>query len=116
VSGERPGGDLEAQFAALRAEYLVGAPAKMAELWSCFARVQNGERGAAPDLRVLVHRLAGSGGAYGVPAVTERSRAAEQLIDRIHGAGRAWSAADLEQLRAHLNGVADAFDRARSTE
>lgn len=99
---------------ALRAEYLADAPRKITELWNALARVQNGEPGAVGELRTLVHHLAGSGGAYGFPLVTERARAAEQLIDR-RGAARL-AAAELAELRAHLQALADAFDQARSTE
>jgi HPt (histidine-containing phosphotransfer) domain-containing protein len=83
-------------------------------LWNVFARVQNGEPEAPGDLRTLVHRLAGSGGAYGFPVVTERARAAEQLIDRSRAAR--FASAELAELRAHLQALADALDQARSTE
>ena len=100
----------------LRAEYLAEAPAKIAELWSAFERVQNGDREAAGALRTHVHRLAGSGGAYGLPDVTDSSRKAEQLIDRLLTSPGGTSPADLAQLREHLAGVADAFERARTME
>ena len=100
----------------LRAEYLAEAPAKIAELWSAFERVQNGDREAAGALRTHVHRLAGSGGAYGLPDVTDYARKAEQLIDRALASTAGPSAVDLGQLREHLAGVADAFERARTME
>jgi HPt (histidine-containing phosphotransfer) domain-containing protein len=99
---------------ALRGEYLADAPHKIAELWKALRRVQNGEPGAAGELRTLVHRLAGSGGAYGFPVVTERARAAEQLIDRFEA--RRPADAELAELRTHIQAVADALDQARSTE
>ena len=99
---------------ALRGEYLADAPRKITELWNALARVQNGEPGAVGELRTLVHRLAGSGGAYGFPVVTERARAAEQLIDRLDAASP--NDAKFGEIRAHLQAVADAFDQARSTE
>ena len=98
---------------ALRAEYLADAPRKVAELWNALARVQNGEPDGAGALRTLVHHLAGSGGAYGFPLVTERARSAEQLIDR--RAARL-GPDDISELRAHIQALADAFDQARSTE
>ena len=100
----------------LRAEYLAEAPAKIAELWSVFERVQSGDREATGALRTHVHRLAGSGGAYGLPDVTACARKAEQLIDRILASTAGRPAADLAQLREHLAGVADAFERARTME
>jgi HPt (histidine-containing phosphotransfer) domain-containing protein len=99
---------------ALRGEYLADAPHKIAELWKSLARVRNGEPGADGELRTLVHRLAGSGGAYGFPVVTERARAAEQLLDRFDA--RQPADTELAELRAHIQAVADAFDQARSTE
>jgi HPt (histidine-containing phosphotransfer) domain-containing protein len=100
----------------LRAEYLAEAPAKIAELWSAFERVQNEDREAAGALRTLMHRLAGSGGAYGLPDVTDCARKAEQLIDRLLASTAGRSAADVAQLREHLVGIADAFERARTKE
>ena len=100
----------------LRAEYLADSPARIAELWSAFERVQNGDREAAGALHTLVHRLAGSGGAYGLPDVTDHARKAEQLVDRVLASNAGLSAADLAQLREHLAGVADAFERARTME
>ena len=101
---------------ALRAEYLADAPERVAELWSAFDRMQNGDGEATQILRTLVHRLAGSGGAYGVPDVTLHARSAEQSIDRASTASGGAASAELKSLRTHLTGVADAFDRARSTE
>ena len=100
----------------LRADYLADPPGKVAELWRVLARVQNGERAAVRELRTLLHHLAGSGGAYGLPSVTESARKAEQVIDRCEPPGDRPSPADLAELRMHLTGVADAFDQARSTE
>ncbi|MFI5208117.1 MAG: Hpt domain-containing protein [Gemmatimonadales bacterium] len=99
---------------ALRAEYLADAPQKIAGLWSALARVQNGEPAAVGELRTMVHHLAGSGGAYGYPVVTEHARAAEQLIDRRSAGG--FAAVELADLRTHLQALADAFDQARSAE
>ena len=107
---------LAAALRALRVGYLADAPLKIAELWSAFDRMQNGDAGGATTLRTLVHRLAGSGGAYGVPDVTVQARLAEQAIDRISTSRTGTFAAELAVLRTHLTGVADAFDQARSTE
>ena len=99
---------------ALRAEYLADAPQKIAALWNALERMRNGEPGAAGELRTMVHHLAGSGGAYGFPAVTEHARAAEQLIDR-HADG-AFAAGEIAHLRTHLQALADAFDLARAAK
>ena len=62
-----------------------------------------------------MHRLKGTGGAYGVPDVTAEAYRAEQVIDRLMAA-RDGAGAELNELRTHISGVADAFERARSTE
>lgn len=101
---------------ALRGEYLAAAPAKLAELWSTFDQVQNGDRPAMERLRVQVHHLAGSGGGYGLDDVTTHARSAEQLVERLLRAAAPPPVSELADLRAHLTGITDAFDQARSTE
>lgn len=43
-------------------------------------RAREGDAGALGDLRMLLHRMAGSAGSYGFDAVTERARAAESAV------------------------------------
>jgi HPt (histidine-containing phosphotransfer) domain-containing protein len=105
---------LLAALSGLRGEYLADAPGKMRELWQALERVGNGEPGAAAALRALAHGLAGSGGAYGFPVITEHARAVEQAMDRL-GLRRP-GASEHDQLRAHLQAIGDAFDQARSPE
>jgi diguanylate cyclase (GGDEF)-like protein len=64
----------------LQREYLREAPGRLAELRKDVAAFQAGEPDALESLRVRFHRLAGSGGSYGFPRVTEIARAMEQRI------------------------------------
>lgn len=62
----------------LQWEYLREAPERLAELRKDLAAFRAGEPDALDSLRVRFHRLAGSGGSYGMPRVSEIARAAEQ--------------------------------------
>lgn len=108
--------DLQRALRALRAEYLAESPKRLGELWSTLERVQNGVAGSLPELRILVHRLAGSGGGYGLPEVTISSRAADTYCRTLIDAGTPPGAGDVTQLRVLLQGVADAFGRAQAPE
>lgn len=106
---------LAAAISALRTQYLAESPKRVAELWSEFARVQNGDTAALERLRTLVHRLAGSGGAYGLPDVTDRARAADQFC-RGPLSGTPGGAVDVAQLRTLIQRIADAFHEASFPE
>jgi diguanylate cyclase (GGDEF)-like protein len=67
-------------LAELQREYLRDAPARLAELRKDLQAFRNGEVDALDSLRMRFHRLAGSGGSYGFPRVTEIARAMEQRI------------------------------------
>ncbi len=64
----------------LQQEYIREAPARIAELRKDLAAFRNGEPDALESLRMRFHRLAGSGGSYGLPRVTEVARGAEHRI------------------------------------
>jgi diguanylate cyclase (GGDEF)-like protein len=64
----------------LQREYLRDAPARLAELRKDLAAFRVGEPDALESLRVRFHRLAGSGGSYGFPRITEIAREMEQRI------------------------------------
>lgn len=104
---------LEAALRELRAEYLAAAPARLGELWSALDRVQNGDAEALSALRVLAHRLAGSGGGYGMPDVSTAARAADEHCKALIAAASPAGSADVSQLRVLIQGIADAFERAK---
>ena len=88
----------------------------MAELWTAWARVQNDGVASLDGLRLLAHRLAGTGGAYGLPIVTERAREADQASRKLLEAGLPLTPDDLQRLRALVQGIADAFQDATTSE
>ncbi len=71
---------MDEAIVALQREYLREAPARLAELRKDLTAFRAGEADALESLRVRFHRLAGSGGSYGFPRVTEIARAQEQRI------------------------------------
>ena len=72
--------DADEEFAALRRDYLRDAPERLAELRKDLAAFRAGEQDALESLRQRFHRLAGSGGSYGFPGVTEIAREMEHWI------------------------------------
>ena len=63
----------------LQQEYLDQLPKLFAELRSDIESFRKGEK-VLPALRTGFHRLAGSGGSYGFPEISEIARAAERLV------------------------------------
>jgi len=93
----------------LRAEYLGEAPERVREISAALGRLRTGEFGALDELRRHFHRLAGSGGSYGFPVITDRSRAAEHAMQGLAATGRPLERADFAVIEQHVLGVADAF-------
>lgn len=110
-----PDDRLAQQLRALRREYLADSTQRVDELRRLLARLSSGERAALPDLRQAFHRLAGSGGSYGFPSVSARSREGERLAVRLGTTETAIAPADLESLRTCVDGVAQAFAEALNT-
>jgi len=104
---------LEAAMRALRAEYLYEAPERLRELSAALGRLRVGDTSAFADLERYFHRLAGSGGSYGFPEVTERSRTAEHAVIRLVGETRTLQREDFEIIEKHVLGVAEAFQVAQ---
>jgi HPt (histidine-containing phosphotransfer) domain-containing protein len=95
-------------FEVLRSEYLGEAPARLAELRADLAALAAGVPDAAKSLKARLHRLAGSGGSYGFPDVSVRSREAERcLADHPDP-----DAAGLARLAEAIDAIAAAFDAA----
>jgi diguanylate cyclase (GGDEF)-like protein len=63
----------------LQREYLDELPKMFAELRSDIESFRKGDK-VLPALRTGFHRLAGSGGSYGFPEISEISRAAERIV------------------------------------
>lgn len=95
-------------FQRLRREYLAEAPARLGELRKDLAAVHAAEPDAVASLKTRFHRLAGSGGSYGFPAITTASREAERALVE-HPIPEE---AGLEMLSAAIGQIAAAFDEA----
>ncbi|MDH4130501.1 MAG: diguanylate cyclase [Gemmatimonadota bacterium] len=67
-------------MAGLRREYLLEAPARLAELRKDLLALRAGEADAAQSLSGRFHRLAGSGGSHGYPEITEIAKGAENFL------------------------------------
>lgn len=63
----------------LQREYLEALPTALAELRRHIEAFRSGER-VIPALRTGFHRLAGSGGSYGFPEISEIARTTEQFL------------------------------------
>lgn len=108
--------NLDRALQALREEYLIAAPRRIAELWAALARVQNGDRGALAALGMLAHRLAGSAGSYGLPAVSQQARDADELCRALAGAVDPPRDTQITHLRDLVQSIADAFAKASAPE
>jgi diguanylate cyclase (GGDEF)-like protein len=92
----------------LRREYLSEAPARLGELRKDLAAACAGETDAVASLKTRFHRLAGSGGSYGFPAISVASREAEQWLNR----NREPDSTGFAYLGASIGRIAAAFDQA----
>ena len=101
--------DLSAAFEGLRREYIAEAPARLAELRKDVQAFKVGEPDAAQSLRTRFHRLAGSGGSYGFPAISDISREMEQWLKSGSPAASDENASRLDDA---VNRLAAAFDAA----
>lgn len=96
-------------LAELRREYLFEAPGRLAELRKDVAAYRAGESDAANSLLRRFHRLAGSGGSYGFPQISEIAREGERLLSSAGDERAEHHAARLEAL---VDRLASAFDTA----
>lgn len=100
----------------LRLEYLADSTQRIAELRALHERARNGDAAALDDLRRALHKLAGSGGSYGFPDVSEKGREGERLAQRLLDAGGAADPTGLEELRSLITSLAEAFEAARRSD
>lgn len=101
---------LEAALQELRREYLLEAPARLAQLRREIAAFRAGEPDAITALRTHFHRLAGSGGSYGFSEISEIARGMGGWLTASPPPDRA--AAELDDA---VDRLARAFDRAAET-
>lgn len=96
-------------LAELRREYLFDAPGRLAELRKDVAAFRAGEPDAMASLTGRFHRLAGSGGSYGFPEISEIARGAERWLKTDQPPPGEVSGQRLEEL---VDRLAEAFDAA----
>jgi diguanylate cyclase (GGDEF)-like protein len=96
---------------ALKRDYLRDAPERLAELRKDLAALRAGESDALESLKQRFHRLAGSGGSYGFPRVTEVAREMELMIVQT----RELNAEALSRVEQSIQELRTAFDSAATT-
>jgi diguanylate cyclase (GGDEF)-like protein len=101
---------LEQAFSALRREYLAEAPGRLAELRKDIAAYRAGEPDATSSLRTRFHRLAGSGGSYGFPIISDISRETEHWLKDVNAS--APSAENITRLEEAVQRLSGAFNQA----
>jgi HPt (histidine-containing phosphotransfer) domain-containing protein len=111
--------DINEKLASLKQAYLDGLPAKLDEVEAAAGAVMAAGAGplsgqgqeALETLKQLVHKLAGSGGTFGFPGISEAAEKAETACDAMLETPSidCWRSIEghLEELR---NGVKDALD------
>lgn len=104
--------DLQRILTGLRAQYLAEAPGRIADLRAVLGRVRGGDGSALGELRLLLHRLAGSGGSYGLQAVTDTARSAEHAVYELMDRAAPVSDRDTERMSTLVDAVALAFREA----
>ena len=104
---------LAQQLRQLRREYLLDSTKRLDELRQLSARLANNDRTALAGLHQAFHRLAGSGGSYGFPAVTSTSREGERVAKELESAGTPIAPGDVQAIDGCIEGVANAFSNAR---
>lgn len=100
--------ELEQALAQLRREYVAESPARLQELRKDIAAFRAGEADASRSLSVRFHRLAGSGGSYGLPEISEVGREMERWLKT----GPAPGPEAATKLDDALQRLASSFDRA----
>ena len=94
-------------FEELRREYLAEAPARLSEMRKDLAAWAAGEPDAANSLKVRFHRLAGSGGSYGFPDISQLARTTERWI----GANPNPDPAGASHVESAIAALASIFDQ-----
>ncbi len=103
---------LQAAMRELRHDYLAEAPERLAELRADLEALQAGAAGSLTSLKGRFHRLAGSGGSYGLADVSSISRDMEQWLRTIPAAG----AAEVARIAEAIARLETAFLRAREAD
>ncbi|HXY19934.1 MAG TPA: Hpt domain-containing protein [Gemmatimonadales bacterium] len=106
---------LTQQLRQLRREYLVDSIKRVEELRALQAALAGDQQAVLVRLRQAFHKLAGSGGSYGFPVVSARSREGEALVQRLEAVAAPLTAADRASIEACITSIDRAFADARSS-
>lgn len=104
--------ELDKVLQGLRREYITESAERLAELREGAAEVSGGGEGAAASLAGRFHRLAGSGGSYGFPQVSEIARRMERRLKAGVTSGDLPAAGEVE---AGIEELARAFEEAKAS-
>lgn len=98
-------------IAALHARYRASFPDKRAELLAALAawRAQPASPDTIAAVYLLVHKLAGSAGAYGFDALTELARVADRLLQPHARGGEVLGDAHVAPIEASVIAVCEAL-------
>jgi chemotaxis protein histidine kinase CheA len=83
-------GDVKAKLAALRQSYVEQLPGKLREIGDAWTRLERGawDASAFQEFHRAVHALAGSGGMFGLEALSLRARSLDRVLKTL-GDGKA---------------------------
>ncbi len=105
---------MSAALEALRTQYIEGWPEKRDRMNGLVERAGGGEepQDALRDLRMEFHRLAGTGGTYGLPPVTEAGRSAEAFIEPFLDGEQSPSPEEIARIREFVIALDEVFTAA----
>lgn len=103
--------ELEKVLQGLRREYIAESGERLAELREDAVALRRGDEGAAATLAGRFHRLAGSGGSYGFPGISEIARGMERRLKAGVASG---DLPAVEEVEGGIEELARAFDEARA--
>jgi len=93
---------------ALEASYRAALPARLAAMEQAWRLARAGDAARLVELHGLAHRLAGSGGMYGLPALSAAARSLVDLLQPCLGAGLPLAATAIARIETALAALAEA--------
>jgi len=92
----------------LEANYRAALPARLAAIEQAWRLGRSGDAAALAEFHGMAHRLAGSGGMYGLPALSEAARTLVDLLKPWLGSGKPLAAPTVAAIEAALVVLAEA--------
>ena len=113
MSNEKLQAEMAARLAKLRTDYLAHLPGEMSALQSRGAEVAAvaGEQPCLSELHHRLHKLAGSGGTFGLAALSQQARELEQQVKRWLADGRVGEA-ELSRFSEGLQALSATIEQA----